>query len=102
MTEKISLNLELLERSSDMLKALAHPLRIEIVNFLQNDEKMTVSQIQKHLNITQSATSHHLGILKYNGIVTSQRDGKKMYYELKHQRLSQVIKCIATCASEEK
>jgi len=99
MTEKIPLNLELLERSSDMLKALAHPLRIEIVNLLQDDEKLTVSQIQKHLNITQSTTSHHLGILKYNGIVTSKRDGKKMYYELKHQKLSQVINCIASCAS---
>ncbi|HOG20714.1 MAG TPA: metalloregulator ArsR/SmtB family transcription factor [Salinivirgaceae bacterium] len=102
MTEKIPLNLELLERSSNMLKALAHPLRIEIVDLLQDNKKLTVGQIQKHLNITQSATSHHLGILKYNGIVTSQRDGKKMYYELKHQRLSQVINCVALCASEEK
>ncbi len=101
MTTVTPISLELLEQSSNMLKAIAHPQRIEIINLLQNHEKLTVGQIQKYLNITQSATSHNLGILKSNGILTSRRSGKKIYYELKHKKLSQIINCVVSCASGE-
>lgn len=101
MSQLNSLNIELLEQSANMLRALAHPQRIEILNMLQQSEKLTVGEIQTNLNITQSSTSHHLGILKDKGILNSKREGKNIYYELKHKKLSQIVNCIMSCAAEE-
>ena len=101
MSKIKTLDIELLEQSANMLRALAHPQRIEILNLLQQSEKLTVGEIQVNLNLTQSSTSHHLGVLKDKGILNSKRHGKKIYYELKHKKLSQIINCIMSCATDE-
>lgn len=87
-----------LEKASNMLKALAHPVRIAILNLLQDGTKLTVTEIHEKLNIEQSTTSHHLGILKDKNVLASKRDGKNTYYFLKHDELSQVIECISKCS----
>jgi DNA-binding transcriptional ArsR family regulator len=89
---------EQLERASNMLKAIAHPLRIAILNHLENGKKLTVTEIHELLNIEQSTTSHHLGILKDKGVLASQRDGKNTFYYLKHDNLANIIDCISKCA----
>lgn len=90
-----------LERATGMLKAMAHPIRISILDFLKNGEKMTVTQIHEYLNIEQSTTSHHLGILKDKGVLCSKRDGKNTYYYLKHLVLGQIIDCMQSCSCED-
>jgi DNA-binding transcriptional ArsR family regulator len=96
---KISnLSPEQLEKASNMLKAIAHPLRIAILNLLENGKKLTVTEIHEQLNIEQSTTSHHLGILKDKGVLTSQRDGKNTYYFLKHDNLASIVDCVSKCA----
>ena len=86
-----------LETAASMLKAIAHPMRIAILNFLEDGKKMTVTEIHDLLNIEQSTTSHHLGILKDKGVLTSHRDGKNTYYYLKHDKLSNIIDCLSKC-----
>ena len=93
-----SLTPEQLEKSASMLKAIAHPMRIAILNFLEDGKKMTVTEIHDLLNIEQSTTSHHLGILKDKGILSSQREGKNTYYFLKHDKLAIIVDCISKCA----
>lgn len=96
---KISeLNIDQLEAAASMLKAIAHPMRIAIINFLEDGKKMTVTEIHLKLDIEQSTTSHHLGILKDKGVLCSKREGKNTYYFLKHERLSNIIECISKCA----
>ncbi len=89
---------EQLERAANMLKAIAHPVRISILSFLEDGQKLTVTQIHEKLNIEQSTTSHHLGILKDKGVLTSYRDGKNTYYFLRHEQLTSIIDCISRCA----
>jgi DNA-binding transcriptional ArsR family regulator len=89
---------EQLEKAASMLKAIAHPMRIAILNFLDGGKKMTVTEIHELLNIEQSTTSHHLGILKDKGVLTSQRDGKNTFYSLKHDNLASIVECISKCA----
>ena len=89
-----------LERAAKMLKAIAHPMRIAILSYLENGEKMTVTQIHNLLGIEQSTTSHHLGILKDKGVLLSQRDGKNTYYYLKHENLKNIVECISKCSIE--
>lgn len=97
MTEIDKLTPEQLERSSNMLKAIAHPMRISILSHLENGTKLTVTEIHQLLNIEQSTTSHHLGILKDKGVLASKRDGKNTYYYLKHNSLSHVVDCVSKC-----
>ncbi len=92
-----NLTSEQLEKASAMLKAIAHPMRITIISFLENGRKMTVSEIHEQLNIEQSTTSHHLGILKDKGVLTSHREGKNTYYYLKHDNLATIVECISKC-----
>lgn len=92
------LNPEQLERASSMLKAIAHPMRIQILSYLEDGKKLTVTEIHEKLKIEQSTTSHHLGIMKDKGVLSSHRDGKNTYYFLKHDQLSNIVECIAKCA----
>ncbi|MDP4207490.1 MAG: metalloregulator ArsR/SmtB family transcription factor [Bacteroidota bacterium] len=82
-----------------MLKAIAHPVRIAILNYLEDGKKLTVTEIHEMLNMEQSTTSHHLGILKDKGVLASKREGKNTYYFLKHNNLANIIDCVSKCQS---
>jgi ArsR family transcriptional regulator, virulence genes transcriptional regulator len=90
---------EQLEEAANMLKAIAHPMRIAIINYLEGGKKLTVTEIHELLKIEQSTTSHHLGILKDKGVLSSKRDGKNTYYFLKHQNLGQIVDCLNRCCT---
>lgn len=94
------LTVEQLERAAGMLKAIAHPMRIAILNQLENGKKLTVTEIHEGLGIEQSTASHHLGILRDKDVLQAKRDGKNTYYSIKHDRLNTLIDCISTCACQ--
>jgi DNA-binding transcriptional ArsR family regulator len=91
------LNPEQLEKASNMLKAIAHPVRIAILAILEDGKKLSVTEIHELLKMEQSAASHHLGILKDKGVLLSKREGKNTYYFLKHNNLANIIDCISNC-----
>lgn len=91
------LDVEQLDKAANMLKAIAHPMRIAIIGFLEGGKKLTVTQIHELLEIEQSTTSHHLGILKDKGVLSSKREGKNTFYFLKHQNLTQIVDCLNRC-----
>ncbi len=88
---------EQLEAASSMLKAIAHPMRIAILSYLDKGQKLTVTEIHEKLKIEQSTTSHHLGIMKDKGVLSSKRDGKNTYYFLRHEQLNHIVECIGKC-----
>lgn len=89
--------IEDLEYAAGMLKAMAHPMRMAILTLLEDGEKLTVTQIYETLNIEQSTTSHHLGILKNKGVLSSKREGKNTFYFLRNNSLSTVMECLKKC-----
>lgn len=91
------LTAEQLEKVANMLKAIAHPMRIAILNYLEEGKKLTVTEIHELLKIEQSTTSHHLGILKDKGVLASKREGKNTYYFLKNNNLRQIVDCVSHC-----
>jgi DNA-binding transcriptional ArsR family regulator len=91
------LSIEQLESAANMLKAIAHPMRIAILSYLEDGKKLTVTEIHEMLKIEQSTTSHHLGILKDKGVLSSKREGKNTYYYLKHSNLSNIVNCVSKC-----
>jgi DNA-binding transcriptional ArsR family regulator len=97
MKKKTTLDIQKLEMAASKLRAMAHPMRIAIIDLLTDNKKLTVTEIYEHLNIEQASASHHLNILKNKGLLESKRDGKMIYYSLKLQVLANVIDCINQC-----
>lgn len=91
---------ESLEKASNMLKAIAHPVRILIVGCLEEGQKKTVTEIHTQLGLEQSTASHHLGILKDRGVLSSKREGKNTWYFLKHENLKTVLNCVSSCCEK--
>lgn len=91
------LKTEQLEKAANMLKAMAHPMRIAILSYLEDGRRLTVTQIHELLQIEQSTTSHHLGILKDKGVLISKREGKNTFYSLKNSNLKHIVDCISKC-----
>ena len=95
--EHTRLNPENLEKAANMLKAIAHPMRISIIGCLEDGQKLTVTEIHKQLGIEQATASHHLGILRDKGVLVSKREGKNIYYFLKHETLKVLLNCVSSC-----
>jgi DNA-binding transcriptional ArsR family regulator len=68
-------------KCSRFLKALGDPLRMQIVECLQDGPK-TVTEIAEYLEIEISNASHHLHVLSHADLVMTERDGKFCYYSL--------------------
>lgn len=96
MGKKIQLDIEKLEAAASKLRAIAHPMRIAVIDLL-HDRELSVTEIYERLNIEQASASHHLNILKSKGVLTSKRNGKKIFYALKNQTLIEIIDCINRC-----
>lgn len=86
-----------LEEAASKLRAIAHPMRIAIIDLLEKKNQMTVTEIYEQLKIEQASASHHLNILKTKGILDSRRSGKNTFYSIKHEALSQIIECLSRC-----
>lgn len=74
---------EMQQFKADFFKALAHPLRIGILELLSEGEK-SVNEIQAILNKEGSAVSQQLSVLRSKNIVVGRKDGKEFYilYEI--------------------
>ncbi len=90
----ISQNKQLLfEKQADIVKAIAHPLRIAIIDFLK-DGPQCVCDIAEHINAERSNVSRHLSTLVTAGVLASQKQGLNVIYELKTPCILQFVSCI--------
>lgn len=87
-----------LERVAYILKAVAHPIRLQIVDILSQGEKLSVTEIYESLETEQSLTSHHLTKMKDRGILGQMKEGKHVYYFLTDKNITGIIDCIEKCS----
>lgn len=73
-----------------LLKALANEKRLNILYYIKNEE-MNVSKIEKLVNLSQSALSQHLAILREKQIVKTRRKLQAIYYSLKDKKTEQLL-----------
>ncbi|MBU3189462.1 metalloregulator ArsR/SmtB family transcription factor [Clostridium bowmanii] len=76
---------------AELLKALAHPVRICIIRGLMNKGSCNVSYMQECLNIPQSTVSQHLQKLKSLGIIKGERDGLQINYKICNETIINVV-----------
>ncbi len=92
---KVSINHDKLEAASDLLRAMAHPLRLKILNFIDSNEKINVNKIYNTLKLEQSITSQHLRILRVTDLVGTERDGKFIYYNINYDKVAKAVAAIS-------
>ena len=79
---------------AEVLKALAHPVRLCIVRGLIEKGGCNVCHMQECLGMPQSTTSQHLQKLRSAGIISGQRKGLEVTYKVCDQRVVELIKLI--------
>ena len=82
-----------MKENIELLKALADDTRFKIVEYLLSGEKC-VCEIFPHVKRTQSTVSIHLGNLENAGVLESRRDGKKIFYKIKDNRVCDIFKAL--------
>lgn len=75
---------QVFELHADLLKALSHPKRLEIVQLLR-DQSLSVSQIEAMLGLPQANLSQHLMVLRQAAVVLDEKKGKQVYYRIAHK-----------------
>lgn len=81
---------ERIQRLAQMFDMLGDVNRLSIVVYLQDGNK-SVSQITKHIGMSQSAVSHQLRILKDARILKSQKIGKAVYYSIADEHVETIV-----------
>ena len=97
MTKKIKISIDKLEKVAFILKTIAHPLRLSVVEHLTQSEELTVNQLCTLLNAEQSLVSHHLQNMKLKGLLQSRKEGVSIYYSLREKKLTEIIRCVEQC-----
>ena len=97
----IFINEDKLENASNVIRALAHPLRLKILDFIDKNKKINVNKIYNTLNLEQSITSQHLRILRVAGLVITERDGKQIFYSVGYENVRQVVDSIRKFQAEK-
>lgn len=87
-------DLELLTDKAELLKAIAHPVRLCIVKGLIEQGECNVNKIQACLKIPQSTISQHLAKLRDTGIIRGKRQGVEIFYQVVNEDLKKVIKAL--------
>ena len=82
--------LEQREHVAQMLKIIAHESRLMILCMLVKNE-MTVSQINEFVDLSQSALSQHLAVLRQSNLVETRRESQTIYYKLVDKDLSHIV-----------
>lgn len=83
----------------DTLKALADPIRREILNLLKSG-RMSAGDITEHFDVTGAAISRHLSVLKEADLIRDTREGKFIYYELNASVLEEIMLWITNLKGE--
>jgi predicted transcriptional regulator len=79
---------------ADLLKAIAHPVRICIIRGLMAKGSCNVSYMQDCLNLPQSTVSQHLQKLKSLGIIKGERNGLQVNYKIANDTIINIINSI--------
>ena len=87
-----------LKLSVEILKALGHPVRLQIVQMLEQGE-LCVLVFQEYFQLDFSTISRHLLKLTHAGILDFEKRGKFVYYRLKCPCILGIIECLQTAAA---
>ena len=81
------------EHVAEVLKALAHPVRLQIVELLERGEKC-VTEVVEAIGGKQSITSQQLNMMRDKGVLGCRREGARVYYRIENENVLRLLDCI--------
>lgn len=87
------MNVKVAEQVAEVLKAVAHPVRIQIVDLLE-DRELCVGDIVDAVGGKQAITSQQLNMMKDKGVLGCRRDGVKVFYRIENKNVIKLLHCI--------
>lgn len=79
-----------IKKAALVLRALNHKLRQQVIKTIYENKRLTVTQLYVKLRLEQSVASQHLAILRKAGIVSTERDGKFIFYTINFSRITAI------------
>ena len=80
-------------QAAECLKTLAHPVRLRFVQMLLHGQ-YTVGELAADADVPDNVASEHLRLLQRCGFLDSQRDGRKVFYQIAEPHLQSLMACI--------
>ena len=90
----------LFEKQAEIAKAIAHPLRIAIINFLKDGEQC-VCDIAEHIGAERSNVSRHLSVMVNAGLLEYRKEGLKVIYKLKCMCIVDFFSCVSDVLKQQ-
>ncbi|EEM92609.1 transcriptional regulator [Bacillus thuringiensis] len=92
MTRFVNHNVEntILEEDVELLKVMAHPMRLKLISELSKHKTLNVTQMTEILNIPQSTVSQHLSKMR-GKILKGNRQGLEIYYSIKNPKAEEIM-----------
>jgi DNA-binding transcriptional ArsR family regulator len=90
----------LFEKQAEIAKAIAHPLRIAIVNFLKDGEQC-VCDIAEYVGSERSNVSRHLSVMVNAGLLEYRKEGLKVIYKLKTPCILDFFSCVSRVLKQQ-
>lgn len=84
----------------NMLKVIAHPVRLAILDLLTENKRMTVLEIQEALNLEQAIASQHLTLMEDKGVLISEKVSRNKYVSLRYPKMKNIVTCLENCCKE--
>jgi DNA-binding transcriptional ArsR family regulator len=85
---------EVLTRMAQVLKLLAHPHRLKVIEILENEDEAPVHVIVERLGLPQGTTSQHLNQMRRANLISAERRGKEVWYRIADRRSLTILNCI--------
>jgi ArsR family transcriptional regulator len=90
----------LFEKQAEIVKAIAHPLRIAILDFLKDGEQC-VCDVAEHVGSERSNVSRHLSVMVSAGVLEYRKEGLKVIYRLKTPCILDFFSCVTACLKQQ-
>lgn len=84
----------------NMLKVIAHPVRLAIVDLLTENKRMTLLEMQEALNLEQAIASQQITLMEDKGVLVSERVGRNKFVSLRFPKMKNIVHCLENCCSK--
>jgi DNA-binding transcriptional ArsR family regulator len=94
MSKKNTMEAAVIKKAAATLKTIGHPVRLRVIEILEQHKKLTVNEMLKWVDVDQATLSKHLAVLRTKQIVTSEADKNYRYYAIQHPHVVNILDCI--------
>ncbi len=89
-----------LSAAVNMLRVIAHPVRLAIVDLLTENKRMTILEIQEALNLGQAIASQQVTLMEDKGVLVAEKVSRNKYVSLRFPKMKKIVACLENCCND--